>query len=111
MIKRYATITLLCILSGGFLFGRTATAILDFDAINLPAGDAQALTERFRTEMQRLDTSRIFLDRARIKDVLAEQGLQEAFCTEEECAVEIGTLLGVQEIIVGSVAKVGATYT
>ncbi len=94
-----------------FLRAVTPTAILDFDAINMSTGDTYALTERFRTEIQQLDTSRLFLDRNKIEDVLLEQGFQETFCSDEECAVEIGNFLGVQEIIVGSIAKVGETYT
>ncbi len=93
------------------LAAATPTAVLDFDAINISSGDAYALTERFRTEIQQVDTSRIFLDRNKMQDVLKEQGFQETFCTEKECAVEIGNMLGVEEIIVGSIAKVGGTYT
>lgn len=107
LIRRFQMILFL----GVVLRAATPTAVLNFDAINIPSGDALALTERFRTEIQQIDTSRLFLDRNKVEEVLQEQGFQETFCTEENCAVEIGNLLGVEEIIVGSIARVGATYT
>jgi len=111
MIPRLIKLSFLTFFMGALLQAATPTAILNFDAINIASGDALALTERFRTEIQQLDTSRLFLDRNKVEDVLQEQGFQETFCTDENCAVEIGNLLGVEEIIVGSIARVGATYT
>ncbi|SVE23050.1 uncharacterized protein METZ01_LOCUS475904, partial [marine metagenome] len=40
-----------------------------------------------------------------------EQGFQQTGCTSEECAVEVGQLLGVQNMIGGSIGRVGETFT
>ena len=46
-----------------------------------------------------------------VNDVLVEQGFQQTGCTSDECAVEVGALLGVQYMIAGSIGKVGETFT
>jgi hypothetical protein len=44
--------------------------------------------------------------------ILKEQGFQQSgACTNEACAVEMGQLLGVDAMIIGSVGKVGQTYS
>jgi hypothetical protein len=57
-----------------------------------------------------------------MEEVLQEQGFQLTGCTSivaryllplyfEECAVEVGQLLGVQNMIGGSIGRVGETFT
>jgi hypothetical protein len=43
-------------------------------------------------------------------EVLKEQGFQSTGCTSQECVVEAGQLLGVKNIVAGSVGKVGSIY-
>jgi hypothetical protein len=38
--------------------------------------------------------------------VLNEQALQQAGCTSQECAVQVGQVLGVREIVTGRVTKI-----
>ena len=42
--------------------------------------------------------------------VLAEQKFQSSGCTEQECAVEMGKLLNVKKMLVGSLSKLLDTY-
>jgi TolB-like protein len=49
--------------------------------------------------------------RGMMEEVLQEQGFQQTGCTSEECAVEVGQLLGVQNMIGGSIGRVGDTFT
>ena len=44
-------------------------------------------------------------------EVLKEQGFQQSCCTSNECVVEVGQLLGVQQMISGSIGKVGDIFT
>jgi hypothetical protein len=44
-------------------------------------------------------------------EILKEQGFQQAGCTSDECAVEIGKLLNINRICAGSVGKIGSLYT
>jgi TolB-like protein len=44
-------------------------------------------------------------------DILKEQGFQQSGCTSSECVVEVGNMLGVQQMVGGSIGKVGNIYT
>jgi hypothetical protein len=47
-----------------------------------------------------------------MEEILKEQGFQQSgACDETNCAIEIGKLLSVNQIILGSIGKVGKTYT
>ncbi|MDD5675192.1 MAG: CsgG/HfaB family protein, partial [Chitinivibrionales bacterium] len=50
------------------------------------------------------------IERNRMNEVLKEQGFQNTGCTSQECAVEVGQLIGVNKMIAGSIGKVGRTY-
>jgi hypothetical protein len=51
------------------------------------------------------------VERGKMEEELQEQGFQQTGCTSEECAVEVGQLLGVQNMIGGSIGRVGETFT
>jgi curli biogenesis system outer membrane secretion channel CsgG len=63
-----------------------------------------------RTEL--VNTERfVVVDRANMDKLLAEAGFQQlSGCTEAECAVQMGKLLNVQQMVVGSVSKLMDTY-
>ncbi|MFH1852084.1 MAG: hypothetical protein ABIA75_07030 [Candidatus Neomarinimicrobiota bacterium] len=109
MQKNYIPILLPIILSCAL--GQKAVAVIDFEPINLNAGEALALSERFRNEIQALDTVNVYIDRGSMESVLEEQGFQQTGCTSNECAVELGQMLGAEEIIVGTVGLIGSTYS
>ena len=39
------------------------------------------------------------------------KGFQQTGCTTNECIVEVGRLIGVEQIVGGSISKVGSTYS
>ena len=93
-----------------FSFAKTTLAVLDFEGRNISQGEALTLTDRFRNEI--IKTNRyIVVERAAMDEVLKEQGFQQTGCTSNECAVEVGALLGVQQMIIGSIGKVGDIFT
>ena len=51
------------------------------------------------------------VEREMMNTVLKEQGFQQSGCTTDECAVQIGQLLGVQQLISGSIGKIGDIYS
>jgi len=53
----------------------------------------------------------MLLERSKMSEILDEQGFQMTGCTSDECAVEAGKLLNVNQMCAGSVGKVGALYT
>jgi hypothetical protein len=72
--------------------------------------EAQTLTDRFMTAMANTDRVRL-VDRATMGDVLSEQGFSSTECASDECAAEVGAMLGVQLMVNGSIGKIGNTYT
>ena len=53
----------------------------------------------------------VLVDRRQMMEVMEEQGYDDAGCTSEECAAEVGALLGVGCMINGAIGKLGDTYT
>ena len=94
----------------GFMFGREYIAIIDFEGINISEGDAKALTQRLTSEMIKLEVYQV-LERSEMKRLLDEQKYQYSGCVDTKCAVELGKMLGAKFMVVGSISKVGSTYS
>jgi len=50
------------------------------------------------------------IDRSNMEKILKEQAFQMTGCTNKDCAVEAGQLLGVGKIVVGTLSKMGKMY-
>lgn len=72
--------------------------------------EAQTLTDRLRTELVNTRTF-VVLERGQMDAILKEQGFNLSGCTSSECAVEVGRLLGVQQMVTGEVGKIGDVIT
>ena len=95
----------------GLAWGQDKTiAILDFDGDGISQSETRTLTNRLRDEIFNTG-SYIVLERGKMDEVLEEQGFQQTGCVTSECAVEVGNMLGVQQMIGGSIGKVGNIYT
>ena len=46
-----------------------------------------------------------------MEEVLKEQSFQQTGCVSSECAVEVGKLLGVEQIVSGNISKVGDYFS
>ncbi len=90
--------------------GTITVAILDFEPRGINALEAQTLTDRFATEINSTGRA-VLVDRRQMTEVMQEQGYEQAGCTSEECAAEVGALLGVEFMINGAIGKLGDTYT
>lgn len=83
-----------------------SVAVYPLAGINLDSSAAQLMTEALSTEVLRTGLTRM-LERPQIRAILTEQGfLQSEGCSSSECAVQIGRLLGVDRMIVGSVGSI-----
>ena len=91
-------------------FSQRTVAILDFEARGINSLEAATLTDRFTSEMVKTRAVRL-VERNMVDEILTEQGFQQSGCTSDECAVEVGALLGVQFMISGSIGMLGDTYT
>lgn len=85
-------------------------AILQFDAANISEAEVRILTDRLRTELIRLGSYNV-VERAIMEDVLREQGFQQSGCVTTECVVEVGKLVGVEQMVAGSIGRIGSLYT
>jgi TolB-like protein len=85
-------------------------AILDFEGKGINLQEVQTLTERMRTEIGNTKAVRL-IERKAIENIMAEQGLAQSGCVSDECAAEVGQLLGVQYMINGVLGKMGDSYT
>jgi len=46
-----------------------------------------------------------------MEEILKEQAFHQIGCTSDECAVEVGELLSVRQILIGSISKVGTVFS
>ena len=90
--------------------GKESVAVMDMEGRGISKIEAQTLTDRMRSELVRTGAVTV-VERGQMQTILSEQDFQLAGCTSDECAVEIGQLLGVTMMITGSVGKIGSTYT
>ncbi len=89
---------------------KPTVAILDFEGKGISVQEVQTLTERMRTEIGNTDAVRL-IERKAIESIMSEQGLAQSGCVSDECAAEVGQLLGVQFMINGVLGKMGDSYT
>ncbi len=68
------------------------------------------LTNRLATKMVALGTY-VVIERGQMEQILREQDFQLTGCISDECAVEIGQLLGAQQMLAGSFGKLGTIFT
>ena len=106
MIRRLIILLLIV----GCVFAREYIAIIDFEGINVSEGDAKAITQRLNSEMIKLEVYQV-LERSEMKRLLEEQKFQYLGCVDLNCAVELGKMIGAKYMVVGSISKVGNTYS
>ena len=94
----------------GIALSQPTVAVLDFDANGIPEYEVETLVERLRSELPNTGAVRL-VDRKMLENILKEQGLQQSGCTTDECAAQIGELLGAQYMISGSIGKLENTFT
>lgn len=85
-------------------------AVTPLQAQGVTGSDAAVLTESLSDEMLHSGTVRV-MERSQMDKILKEQGFQETACDTSECALQMGRLLGIERILVGTVGKVGGTYS
>jgi len=88
-----------------FAHAQENIAVLDFKAINASAAEASAISGFIRNAFLNKGNFNV-IEKRNIDKILAEQGFQQTGCTRNECAVQIGKILNVQEAIVGSYAEI-----
>jgi hypothetical protein len=86
-------------------------AVLPLSAQGVDSASAQVLTDALSDELLKSGKVRV-MERSQMTEVLKEQGFQNGgACDQSECAVQMGKLLGIDKIVVGSLGRFGSTYT
>ena len=88
---------------------QTTVAVLEFDAEGIDNVSSSALASIVRKEVIKASDYKL-VDRNAMNEILAEQGLSQSGCVSSECAVEVGKLLGVQQMIGGTLSALGSLY-
>ena len=85
-------------------------AVNEFKGEGVDSSTAKIITDRVRSELFKTKAFTV-IERDEMNQILKEQGFQQTGCVSDACAVEVGQLLGIQQMIAGSIGKVGSTYT
>ena len=86
-------------------------AINDLRGQGVSQSEAAIISDRLRNELVNSNLFSI-MERGEMETILKEQGFQQSgACDDNSCLVQIGQLLGVQQLVAGSVGKIGNLYT
>lgn len=106
-LSLYIIFLIPCILIGQ---DKKNIAVLELRPAGISVDQAQILTDRLRSELFKTEKF-IVLERDKMNEILEEQGFQLSGCTTNDCAIEIGKLIGVEQIITGDIGKLENLYT
>jgi len=107
---------LLILIFTGFSFAQVQVedkptlAVMPLAGANISPQDLKIYSDRLEQELF-ITKKYTLVEREMMNTVLEEQGFQQSGCTTDECAVQIGQLLGVQQLISGSIGKIGDIYS
>jgi TolB-like protein len=91
--------------------GKTNVAVINMkNASGVTSGEIEVISDRLRGEL--FNTGKVnVMERDQMQEILKEQGFQQSgACTNEACMVEMGQLLGVEQLVTGSLGKVGSMF-
>ncbi len=91
---------------------KTNIAVLDFEVRGSVSPDeVKIITDRFQTELINGKKFSV-LERNQVDKILEEQGFQNSgACSSNDCQIEMGQMLGVDQLIAGSIGKLGNLFT
>lgn len=85
-------------------------AVMPLQGKGIPQSEADLVSEALTSKILNRGRYRI-LERSQMEKILGEQGFQSSgICDNSTCAVELGKMLSIDYMTVGSVGKLGNTY-
>lgn len=84
---------------------KARVAVLDFEGHD----DASVVSDAVRTELLKSDAFTL-ISRSDMTKIIMEQEFQFSGMVDEETSVELGKILGAQQLVVGTIKKVGINY-
>ena len=86
-------------------------AVMDLEGRQIDVGSLDVLRDALVVELQNSGRLRV-MERSQMSKILAEQGFQKSgACDGSECAVEVGKLLAVDRTLLGTVGKLGDSWS
>ncbi|MEN9354925.1 MAG: hypothetical protein RL318_2250, partial [Fibrobacterota bacterium] len=86
-------------------------AISDLQSNGISVAHLRVITDEISSQLQNTGFYRV-MERSQMDRILVEQNFQQSgACDGSQCAVEIGRLLGIDRMLLGSVGLLGTTYT
>lgn len=86
-------------------------AVMRLESSRLDTADLDVLRDALTVELQNSGRVRV-MERSQMNSILAEQGFQKTgSCDASECAVEVGRILAVDRMVLGSAGKLGETWS
>ncbi len=90
---------------------RISLAITDLQSHGTDPGAAAIATDRLGVALSSSNAFRL-LERQQMGAILSEQGLQSSgACDSQDCTVKVGQLLGVEQILAGSIGYTNGLYS
>lgn len=87
-----------------------SVAVMRFESVGIDSGISMVITDIFTNQIQADGKYRV-MERSQMNKVLGEQGFQNSgTCNSTECAVEIGRLLSIDKMFIGSIGKLGESW-
>ena len=101
---------LISIIFINLIWGQNITiAVFDFENNGLETNEVRQLSTRLESELVKIGDFKV-VERGEIDKVLKEQKLQISGIVEE-VLLDVGKILGANQIILGSIGKIGSLYT
>ncbi len=108
-VRIACAVAVLALGAAAFAREKVTVAVLDFEPKNITAESAEAATDLLRTELFNTGCFKV-VERQRIQKILEEQRFQSTGVTDTDQAAEIGRLLNVKKIMIGTVTLLGGTH-
>ena len=87
---------------------KPTVAVFSFEQDGLQQEDYEMFMELLKSELQNTKAL-IMVDQNQIDEVILEKNYQNRECKSQDCGIEIGKLIGIKNIIVGSLNQVADT--
>ena len=87
---------------------KPTVAVFSFEQDGLQQEDYEMFMELLKSELQNTKAL-IMVDQNQIDEVILEKNYQNSECKSQDCGIEIGKLIGIKNIIVGSLNQVADT--
>ena len=88
---------------------RINIAVFDFKGINISEMESATISEFLRTGLINSGSFNV-VEKENMEKILNEAAFQQSGCTSDECAIQIGKILNVKKMVVGSVSQSFGMY-